>query len=140
MFTGGCACGAIRYEGGEEPLAMFNCHCTDCQRVSGGTFVAVAVVREDSLKLTRGEAKFHRTISASGRWIDRGFCAACGTPLFAKAEVAPGYISIRPGSLDDPTWFKPTVDTWAPHAPAWLAMDPDLPKTPKTANLLRLEK
>jgi hypothetical protein len=62
---------------------MFNCHCRDCQRASGGAFVTV--------------------------WTDRGFCPECGTPLFAKGEVAPGYISIKPGSLHDASWFKPTI-------------------------------
>ena len=135
-YQGGCTCGAIRYECSEAPLAMFNCHCSDCQRASGGAFVTVALVRESALRLLSGQAKFHRTVSTSGRWTDRGFCLECGTPLFAKGEVAPGYISIKPGSLDDASWFKPTIDTWAPSAPAWLHLDPELPKASKTPNVL----
>lgn len=136
-FYGGCACGSLRYGCEMEPIAMFNCHCRDCQYASGGTFVAVALVQEASLKLLKGSPTFHRVIGESGRWTDRGFCAKCGTPLFAKGEVAPGYISIKTGSLDDPSWFEPTIDTWAPHAPGWLHLNPDLPKAEKTPNVIR---
>lgn len=134
-FQGGCACGAIRYECVDAPIAMFNCHCRDCQRASGGTFVTVGLFRESSVRLTSGQAKYHRLIGDSGRWTDRGFCPECGTPLFARGESAPGYITIKPGSLDDASWFHPTIDTWAPRAPAWLAQDPTLPKSDKTPNL-----
>jgi hypothetical protein len=134
-YRGGCACGAVRYECSEAPIAMFNCHCRDCQRASGGAFVTVALVHESSVRLTSGQAKYHRVIGDGGRWTDRGFCAECGTPLFAKGERAPGYMTIKPGSLDDATWYKPTIDTWAPSAPAWLPQDPALPKAEKTPNL-----
>jgi hypothetical protein len=134
---GGCACGSIRYRCTEAPVAMFNCHCTDCQRASGGAFVTVALVREAALNIVTGRPTYYRSLSAAGRWTDRGFCSTCGTPLFAKGEVAPGYISIKPGSLDDASWFRPTIDTWAPSAPAWMHMDPALRKAQKTPNVLR---
>jgi hypothetical protein len=135
MLSGRCACGAIRYECDEQPVAMFNCHCRDCQRASGGTFVAIALFRETALRLLQGEARFFRNLADSGRWVERGFCQDCGTPLFARVEVAPGWITVKPGSLDDPTWFKPTIDTWAPSAPPWLALDPNLPKAAKTPRM-----
>jgi hypothetical protein len=136
-YQGGCACGAVRYECAEAPVAMFNCHCADCQRASGGAFVTVAIVHQAALHLVEGEPAYHRVIGESGRWTDRGFCRDCGTPLFAKGEVAPGYISIKPGSLDDASWFKPTIDTWVPSAPKWMCMDPQLPKADRTPNVLR---
>lgn len=43
-FTGGCACGAIRYECQQEPVAMLNCQCQDCQRSSGAPFASGVVV------------------------------------------------------------------------------------------------
>ncbi|PYK62656.1 MAG: aldehyde-activating protein, partial [Verrucomicrobia bacterium] len=43
-FTGGCTCGAIRYECTAEPIVMFNCHCRDCQRGSGGPYTGVVYV------------------------------------------------------------------------------------------------
>jgi hypothetical protein len=136
-YRGGCACGAVRYECAAAPVAMFNCHCRDCQRFSGGAFGAIALMRESSVRLTTGQAKYHRVIGDSGRWVDRGFCEVCGTPLFAKVERAPGYLTVKPGTLDDASWFRPTIDTWAPSAPAWLPLDPALPKAEKTPNVIK---
>jgi hypothetical protein len=116
---------------------MFNCHCRQCQAASGGAFVTVALIKEKHLKILSGEPKYYRSEGDSGRWTDRGFCPNCGTPMFAKGQVAPGLISIKPGTLDDPSWFKPTIDTWATSAPDWLHQDPTLPKAEKTPNVLK---
>ena len=136
-ITGGCACGGIKYQVNSKPLAMFNCHCSDCQKASGGTFVAVALFKEKDLSIRSGSPKYFRTYGESKRWTDRGFCQNCGTPLFAKGEIAPGLISIKPGSLNDNTWFKPTIDTWAGCAPDWLVLDDNLPKHDRTPNVLK---
>jgi len=116
---------------------MFNCHCGQCQTASGGAFVTVALVNESALSIEIGQPKYFRTTGDSGRWTDRAFCQYCGTPMFAKGEVGPGFISIKPGTLDDKSWFNPTVDTWAFSAPAWLCQNPELPKAKKVPNLLK---
>ncbi len=136
-FTGQCACGDIQYICHEAPLAQFNCHCRQCQTASGGAFVTVALVRENSLIINKGEPKYYGSQGDAGRWTDRGFCENCGTPMFAKGEVGPGYISIKPGTLDDPSWFAPTIDTWATSAPTWLCQNSELPKSEKTPNVLK---
>ena len=136
-FTGQCACGDIQYTCHEAPLAQFNCHCGQCQTASGGAFVTVALVREKALSINKGEPKYYRSKGDAGRWTDRGFCGNCGTPMFAKGEVGPGYISIKPGTLDDPSWFSPTIDTWATSAPNWLCQNLELAKAQKTPNLLK---
>lgn len=74
-FSGGCACGAIRYECNAEPIVMFNCHCRDCQRVSGGAFSAVIYVPLKAFSVTRGSLRYYHTPSASGGHNKRGFCA-----------------------------------------------------------------
>ncbi len=135
-FSGSCACGDIQYQCGSEPLAMFNCHCGQCQLASGGTFVSAALVKESALEFTSGEVKYFRSVGDAGRWTDRGFCENCGTPMFAKGQIAPGLISIKPGTLHDKTLFKPSIDTWASSAPAWLHLAADIPKADKTPNLL----
>ena len=136
-FSGRCACGEISYTSLQSPLAMFNCHCGQCQTASGGSFVTVALIRESALNILSGEPKYFRSKGDSGRWTDRGFCSNCGTPMFAKGEVAPGFISIKPGTFDDPSWFQPTIDTWASSSPKWLCQNPELPKSHKTPNLLK---
>ena len=139
-FSGRCACGEINYQCNEAPLAMFNCHCNQCQIASGGTFVTVALVRESALTIENGQPKFYKSTGDSGRSTERGFCSNCGTPMFAKGEVAPGLISIKPGTLDDRSWFKPTIDTWASTAPSWVCQSSDLPKSDHTPNVLKPRK
>lgn len=52
-LNGSCMCGAVKYEGG-EPKVTALCHCTDCQKWTGGAFTSNAVVPEDSFKVVKG--------------------------------------------------------------------------------------
>lgn len=130
-FSGGCACGSIRYESSSAPVAMLNCHCRDCQRASGGAVSSLVVVPEARLAV-KGEPKYYVTEPEPGRTLRRGFCAKCGSPLFGFAASLPGLAIIKVGSLDDPSWFKPMFDMWTSSAQPWDVMDPSLPKFPKT--------
>src|SRR5213080_4537840 len=75
-FTGGCACGAIRYEVTAKPITMFNCHCRDCQRATGTSFSAVVYVPAKAFKITKGSPRYYQTSSESGGHNKRGFLAA----------------------------------------------------------------
>jgi len=77
-FTGGCVCGAVRYECTAEPIMMFKCHCRDCQQVTGGGFVAGLLVPTSAFRLTQGKLRYHFTPSAAGGKHKRGFCAEGG--------------------------------------------------------------
>jgi len=84
-FTGGCACGAIRYACTAEPLAMHHCHCRDCQRASGTGHGSNLMVAKAATTIT-GEARFYEVVAASGRTAGRllpelrhaGLCAQLG--------------------------------------------------------------
>jgi hypothetical protein len=130
-FSGGCACGAIRYESTAEPMMMLHCHCRDCQRSSGGPFASFAVVPKDAFKLLQGSLKFYDSSSDAGGKVHRGFCAECGSPVLGKPDVVPHLVAIRTASLDDPSWFKPQMDVWTSDAHAWDYMNPTLPKFEK---------
>src|SRR4030095_7964467 len=62
-FSGGCACGAIRYETTAEPVIMLHCHCRDCQRSSGGPFFSFVVVQTEAFNLLQGSLCFHASPS-----------------------------------------------------------------------------
>jgi hypothetical protein len=130
-FTGGCACGAIRYEGSAAPIAVLNCHCRDCQRSSGTGHSTVAVVPADSLRVLKGSPRKHVTKADSGNDVRREFCADCGTPLFAGGGIPSHLVAIKVGSLDDPSGFAPMLDIWTQSAQPWDVMNPALPKVPK---------
>ena len=129
-ISGGCACGAIRYETGADPMLMLNCHCRDCQRASGGPYAAVVVVPVAALRL-HGVPRYHRIVGNTGKAVERGFCTNCGTPVAVKLERLPDAIGVLAGSLDDPASHKPSMDIFTASAQAWDLMLPETKKLPQ---------
>jgi hypothetical protein len=128
-FTGGCLCGAVRYECSAAPIAMGNCHCRDCQRATGTAYASGLLVPQSAVTIT-GEVKYYEVIGDSGNIVGRGFCPNCGSRLFSKPPI-PEFMGIMAGSLDDPSWFRPTMDIYTASAQPWDYMNPDLPKIAK---------
>ena len=129
-LTGGCMCGAVRYECSVEPLMAVNCHCRDCQRATGGAYVSVFFVSRNAITIT-GEVKYYDVKGDSGNILSRGFCPTCGSRLFGKPAVRPDAIGIMAGSLDDPSTHRPAIDIYTTSAQPWDYMNPELPKFPK---------
>jgi hypothetical protein len=128
-FTGGCMCGAIRYECSAEPIMMGNSHCRDCQRATGTAFASGILVLRDAVTIT-GDVKYYDVTGDSGGIVSRGFCPNCGSRLFGKPPI-PELMGIMAGSLDDPSWFQPGMDIYTASAQPWDYMNPDLPKFTK---------
>jgi hypothetical protein len=131
LFSGGCACGAIRYECSAAPLISFNCHCRDCQKAAGSAFLPLIVVPADALKITKGQPKYHAVRADSGRTINRGFCQDCGSTMLGKVAEQPSAMVITAGSLDDPSRYQPSADIYIASAQPWDHMNPALPKHAK---------
>lgn len=130
-FSGGCACGAIRYECSAEPVMSLNCHCRDCQRGSGSAYASALVVPASALRLLKGAPKYHSVKADSGHTTSRGFCAECGSPLLGKIAEEPDIMVIQAASLDEPSWHKPTMDLFLSSAQPWDYMNPELTKFAK---------
>jgi hypothetical protein len=121
-FTGGCVCGALRYECDAEPIMMFKCHCRDCQHVSGGGYAPVLLFFRNDVHFTKGELKYYSTQSMAGGENERGFCASCGSRI--SGGKSPTSVGIVAGSLDDPSLFNPTIDMQVADAQPWDLLDP----------------
>lgn len=129
-FEGGCACGAVRYKCDADPIMSFKCHCVDCQKASGGPFVAGVLVPLKSFQFTKGVPKYYSTPSTAGGNHIRGFCGDCGTRLTGgqnDAHPMP-FIGVVVSSLDDRTWYKNQMHFFVSQAQPWDKMDDDLPK------------
>lgn len=129
-LVGGCQCGQVRYESNAQPLFSGNCHCRECQRVTGGAYVPAFAVPANALKIT-GEVKYYESRADSGNTFSRGFCPDCGSRIFGKTSGFPQFVLITAGSLDDPSLFKPAMDFFTSSAQPWDYMDPKLPKFAK---------
>ena len=106
--TGGCYCGAVRYEITGEAQALLQCHCRECQYISGGNPAALMIFPFESFQLTSGEMKQFRR-SDLERPVTRHFCEDCGTGVASETPSRPGSIVIKVGTLDDPSIFAPAV-------------------------------
>jgi hypothetical protein len=103
MITGGCLCGAIRYQAEGEALTHALCHCTDCRRHAGAPMVGWTMYPQGAVKVTRGTPKVYVS-SEHGR---RHFCPDCGTGLFyTNAEMLPGIIDIQSAPMTILTPFR----------------------------------
>jgi hypothetical protein len=129
-ITGGCACGAIRYEITAEPVIMLKCHCRDCQHVTGSGYAPAFLVPADALRVTHGQLRYHLTPSIRRGKHKRGFCPDCGSRItggeFEKGESP--FVGVLASSLDDPIVFKPQMDIFVSDAQPWDQMDPAIPK------------
>lgn len=95
--SGGCQCGAVRYEAVGEPQHHAVCHCADCRASAGAPLVAWMAFAEDQVRVTRGQT----TTYVGKTRARRQFCPGCGTGLFyTNAEMLPGIIDIQSATLD----------------------------------------
>jgi hypothetical protein len=121
MLTGGCLCGAIRYEVGGVPFNATLCHCADCRSVAGAPAVAWFSARPLDLRFVAGSPN---TFDSSAG-VRRGFCPACGTPL--TYQSAADEIDITTCSLDHPEAVPPVDQTWTRQRLPWIPVGDGLP-------------
>ncbi len=129
-MTGGCLCGAVRYEAAGEPIFSLQCHCRDCQRASGTAYVAAMRLPASGFRITHGVPKRFVAKADSGNEVTRAFCGDCGSPLYIQVASRPDIVGIRVGTLDDPSGFQPEANIYAKSAQPWDHMDPALPQYP----------
>jgi hypothetical protein len=127
-LTGGCACGAIRYECGAEPMAMFYCHCRDCQQAGGGACAAAVLLPVAAFRITCGEPRYFETSSLAGGTHRRGFCAVCGSRILGAVKEGQPFIGVLAGSLDDPSIFQPSCHIFVADAQPWHPLNDGLPR------------
>ena len=129
-FTGGCACGTIRYAISAAPIAMNDCQCRQCQRESGTGHASHLTFASDAA-VVEGEATRWDMVGDGGTRKSRAFCPTCGSPVYLTFSAMPELFTIHAASLDDPSRYKPQAVTYAVRGHAWDHLDPALPKFDK---------
>jgi hypothetical protein len=124
-ITGGCLCGALRWEATEPPRAMGLCCCADCRKASGSGYIPFAQFSAKSLQITGPTLSF-ASPARSGRDAIRNSCAVCAGLVFGGALGKTESHTIYAGSADDPSWFKPTLAIFARNLPSWVVVPPGL--------------
>ena len=125
-FSGGCLCGAVRYESSADAVIAGHCHCEHCRKTSGTGHGSHLGIPKDAFTVT-GEVRFYDAPTDSGNMVSRGFCPTCGSAIYSTNSGMPDLVFPRASSLDDPEVFKPQVVVYTKRAASWDHMDPSLP-------------
>lgn len=121
-LDGGCQCGALRYQVTAAPLMVYNCHCTNCQRIGGGAFSTPATILESGFTFIRGEPRIVEWAADSGTRRFGWFCGSCGSRIAHGQQPSNGILSLRTGTLDDRRWVTPVGDIWLQSAQSWVTI------------------
>lgn len=122
VLTGGCQCGAVRFAISATPNRVSICHCRMCQKASGAPFASFADINRTDFAWTKGEPSFFRSSSIA----DRGYCAACGTPL-SFGRIDGDRIEIMTGAFDLPDRLVPTRQYGTESRLGWVVGISNLP-------------
>ncbi|NXA52729.1 CENPV protein, partial [Nothocercus julius] len=97
--TGGCHCGAVRFEVWASPdLHVFNCNCSICTKKQNRHFIVPA----SRFKLLKG-AENLTTYTFNTHRAQHTFCKTCGVQSFYTPRSNPDGYGIAPHCLDDGT-------------------------------------
>jgi hypothetical protein len=117
-ISGGCLCGALRYEAEGEPLYAGHCYCTDCQKASGSGFIPFMGFAASALRFS-GPIRPFVSPAANGGDATRNFCPTCNSLVFGGVVGESDSFTIYAGSLDDKSHFHPKIAIFARNRPGW---------------------
>ena len=126
-LLGGCICGAVRYQITHEPIRVYACHCTDCQRATVSAFFIGVEVPGDTFRLLGKHLEASPGgVADGGRTKTRWICPDCGICIRGGVKLGmepPGYKRIvRGGTLDDTPWLNPTSHIYARSRQPWIIL------------------
>lgn len=125
LLTGGCLCGALRYEARGEPSLSGHCYCADCRKASGSGFIAFMGYPASAVRFT-GETAQYRSRSFRGGESVRNFCPTCGGLVFGGEVGRDTSHTLYAGSLDDASAFHPVIAIFNRDRPDWAMLPPGL--------------
>ena len=129
-LTGGCGCGAVRFEISEPFASSSYCHCTRCQRRTGTAASANARAAPGSFHVVSGEEHLRSWAPEGG--AEKLFCGLCGSAVFSRTPGDPPLIGVRLGTLDSDPGIRPQWHQYVDYAARWEEIPDDgLPRYPE---------
>ena len=119
-LTGGCPCGAIRYEITSFPLCSTPAIAPIARATSGSAFALNMPVKTKDFRILQGEPKGWRRLSPSGADVTSWFCGDCGGRIYGERVGRPQSINLRAGTLDDTKWLVPVAHMYMRSAQPWV--------------------
>ena len=107
-ISGGCYCGSLRYEANGDVEASIQCHCRECQYITGGNPNVIMIMPLSGFEFVKGIPKTFKRKDIE-KAVTRLFCENCGTGIGTKNPNRPNSIILKVGTFDDPSVFKPDI-------------------------------
>ena len=114
--VGGCQCGDVRYEVAGDPLALYICHCRECQKQSASAFGMSLEVKRADFHITRGEARLWSRSTDSGNRLKCFFCPRCGSRIWHESDPPLDTVAVKAGSLDQSVDASGATHIWTSRA------------------------
>ena len=127
MYSGGCLCGAVRFEIKGPIRNIVYCHCSQCRKVQGSAFATNGIVAADDFHLVQGAAALSYYAEADGR--GKYSCRHCASPIMSKNEAYPGQVRIRLGTIESDIIERPSAHIFVTSKANWdVIPDDGLPR------------
>lgn len=110
-LTGQCLCGDVKFKAEGDIAMMGNCHCTDCQQVSGSPFGTLVFMNESDVTIFGKVKSFDHKVE-SGNTLSKQFCPRCGSQMFGKNAARPTSLALRAGSINEKEHIKPQFNVY----------------------------
>jgi hypothetical protein len=124
VLSGGCRCGAVRYEVADMFQYAANCHCSGCRAATGSAFKSFAGIEREKLTITEG----HDDLAIFGdESLNDTRCGACGSFLFSVVREGE-WVHVAMGSLIDEPSVRPTEHIFVGSKAPWFEITDDLPQ------------
>jgi hypothetical protein len=129
-LTGGCMCGAVRFEIRAAPVTAGYCHCTRCQRRTGTAAGNSAQLEPDTFRIVSGEELVR--VYRPDEGFEKAFCSTCGSALFSRDPDDHRAVNVRMGAFDGDPGIRPSYRQFVAYAAAWEPIPDDgLPRFPE---------
>jgi len=125
-IEGGCYCGEVRYSFEGEPGPAMQCHCRECQYITGGNPNVFVILPDSGFHFTCGQPNSFQRADIENA-VTRHFCPNCGTAIGTTTPAAPGVFVVKVGTMDDAAFYRPDIAIFTKDAMAFHHIPDDIP-------------
>jgi len=126
MYSGGCLCGAVRFEIHGPIQHIVCCHCSQCRKAQGSAYATNGNVSSDHFRIISGQNMLTGYEATPGQ--TKYFCKICGSPIMSKTRTKPGYVRVRLGTIESDISERPEAHIFASSKANWETIADGLPQ------------
>jgi hypothetical protein len=117
-LSGGCLCDAVHFSVKNEFKAFFQCHCKQCQKLTGSVFTSNILSAPRNIEWLKGTSNV-TVYNHPTRGFSKSFCNICGSglPFINKNKTT---LIIPAGSLNELPDLQPQANMFTSEEACWL--------------------